>query len=636
MLEVWNMAPVVPPQKIFKPKFGLPNLASYAGDAPKWFWDLFPSNLVCPAPPLIDVTKLESLARECGYPDQARLDRVVERLTFGASIGCEGKYRAPSRAKNSKSAIIDGYQVTDEIASWIHQGFAFGPIDIDQVPAHAKVNSIMTRPKPNGSVRIILNLSAPAGLSVNDGIDIAKFPTTMSSTTEWLRVLNRVGKGAWIAKIDWSSAYKHFHVKTEDTDLQYFFWLGKAFKELCLIFGSSSSPGIFDDGAKVVLFIIIIISMFCRDWLIQHLDDVAAAVPAHLKHKLEKFDATFQEIAVDLGIQLAPRDDKEKSFGPSKQGVILGVWYDTDQWVWGIPGEKLHRLRALLQSVLDVVEVKQEVLWTIVGKLIHVRPLVPGGKFHMDYLLRANSVSEDPGFLVPVTADMKSQLWFWYSALPLCSGATLIPDPDRPIAPWALQVFTDASGGSFSDPWRGVGAVTNGWWAFLPWGRAINSGMTTSRNRSLARVMSALELVGPLLVLCAGPELVMNNEVQIWVDNAASVCIWEKGYSSSCDLSSTLVKAMYALSSSLGCRLHISKITRCSVPMASMADALSKGAFLRFWGLAAQEQLVFPQTMPLVPTALMDWVNAPSDDPHLGKKLIEELILTHPLLPLTV
>ena len=90
----------------------------------------------------------------------------------------------------------------------------------EEVPAEAKVNGIMVKMKPNGSARVILNLSAPKGVAVNEGIDPAKFPAVMSSTTAWLRVLNKAGRGAWMVKIDWAAAYKQVGVREEDTDLQ--------------------------------------------------------------------------------------------------------------------------------------------------------------------------------------------------------------------------------------------------------------------------------------------------------------------------------------------------------------------------------------------------------------------------------
>ena len=144
--------------------------------------------------------------------------------------------------------------------------------------------------------------------------------------------------------------------------------------------------------------------------------------------------------------------------------------------------------------------------------------------------------------------------------------------------------------------------------------------------------MSALELLGPLLALAAGFRQFHNSEVNIWVDNAASVCIWEKGYSSSCDLSSSLVKAIYTVGASIGCRVNISKITRCSTPLAEMADALSKGAFLRCRALASQQRWNLPLEFPWVPPSLMEWVVAPADDERLGDRIVEDLGTVFPVM----
>ena len=111
--------------------------------------------------------------------------------------------------------------MSDAVADWLLKGFAAGPYNEDQVPVSAKVNCIMCREKPNGSVQIIFNLSSPKGISVNDGIDKSKFPALMSSTSRWLEVLHRVGKNAWMAKVDWSYAYKHLHVREADLPLQW-------------------------------------------------------------------------------------------------------------------------------------------------------------------------------------------------------------------------------------------------------------------------------------------------------------------------------------------------------------------------------------------------------------------------------
>ena len=59
---------------------------------------------------------------------------------------------------------------------------------------------------------------------MREGISLEDFPTKMSSTTEWLRVLNRAGSGrdCYINKQDWSDAYKHIGVNPDDLNLCWF------------------------------------------------------------------------------------------------------------------------------------------------------------------------------------------------------------------------------------------------------------------------------------------------------------------------------------------------------------------------------------------------------------------------------
>lgn len=209
--------------------------------------------------------------------------------------------------------------------------------------------------------------------------------------------------------------------------------------------------------------------------------------------------------------------------------------------------------------------------------------------------------------------------------LRLCPGRISIPDPDLSLPPWAIDVYSDAAGGSVNHLGLGVGAVTPGWWAYIPWSRAINSGRTTSSGRSLSRAMSALELVGPLLVLAGGHSWCKNRPIRIWVDNSASVFIWKKGYSTSCGLSTTLVNAIARVASGLGCNVDICKITRCSTPLATLADHLSKASFKKFRSLAALNNISLPLDLAWIPHPLLQWIENPLEDDYLGDKILSAL-----------
>ena len=376
-------------QKIFKPKFPhIPRMISYKGVLPDTFWGKFPVNLVQPAKAGISIIELDKLVHELGCRDWARLERLRRYITEGADIGCKGMFRASTQCGNAPSSYQSGPEVSDAVACWVTEGYAYGPVEECEVPAGAKINGIMVRKKPNGSARIILNLSAPVGLSVNEGITAEEFPAVMSSTSAWLCVLNRAGRGAWMSKTDWASAYKQVTVRPEDTDLQWFEWGGRFFKELCLIFGSASSAGIFDDAAKIVLDLVCRKAKFDCRMVCQHLDDICAAAGAG-STELHKFDEVFMAVAGQLGVKLAPRDDPDKTFAPSKRGTIFGVVYDTEEWVWSIPEERLSRMLIAIEEAMVADNLTDKQMQSLAGKLINVRPLVPTGKFNMDHIMRA-------------------------------------------------------------------------------------------------------------------------------------------------------------------------------------------------------------------------------------------------------
>ena len=61
--------------------------------------------------------------------------------------------------------------------------------------------------------------------------------------------------------------------------------------------------------------------------VVQQLDGVVACGPAKVQ-LVENFNRKYTRVADMLGIQLAPRDEPDKSFAAATMGQVLGVWYD--------------------------------------------------------------------------------------------------------------------------------------------------------------------------------------------------------------------------------------------------------------------------------------------------------------------
>ena len=280
---------------------------------------------------------------------------------------------------------------------------------------------------------------------------------------------------------------------------------------------------------------------------------------------------------------------------------------------------------AQIRAALEADNLSQGEVWSMVGRVMHYCPLIPAGRFNLCHLVKANSVSSDRKFRVEMGPELKRQLWFWLTMVRVSSGFSRIPDPVDRCPVWTRECYTDAAGGSLSGVGRGTGVVSQDWWAQVPWPRKINCGVKAEDGKKLSRKLSALELVGPLICVAAGHEWCRGRPVRIWVDNMGSVRIWKKGYSSSCGLSTTLVRAIAAVAAGLGCCVTIEKITRCSETGASMADALSKGEFEKTREMARVADWPLAVEPARVPGSILYWLANPVVDESLGDRVLREL-----------
>jgi hypothetical protein len=376
--------------------------------------------------------------------------------------------------------------------------------------------------------------------------------------------------------------------------------------------------------AKVVLKIVLLFSKFPEDMVCQYLDDVCAAAAAD-STELRTFHDDYRRIAAHLGVQLAPTSDPDKAFEPCTAGVVLGVHYDTVDWTWSIPTEKLARLLQQIKTTSCAHEQRLHEIWSLVGKILHYAPLVPGGKYNISALISANNTSKDRNLWVPITPQLKKQLHFWWIMLKTVDTVTSIPRPEK-FPAWTFEFFTDAAGGSLNTTGLGTGGHGGPFWYYVPWGRRINCGMRAEDGKRFSRKLSALELIGPLICVSAGRRHCKLKPVRVWVDNAGSVGIWKKGYSNSCQLCTTPVNATARVCAALGCTLAIDKITRCSNTPAMLADSLSKANFTSFFELWPADIQRDPEPA-WIPPSILDWIDKPRVDHELGDRILKDLLI---------
>lgn len=162
--------------------------------------------------------------------------------------------------------------------------------------------------------RLIVDLSSPKGASVNDGINTAYTSICYSSIDDVVKIIQSLGRGALMAKLDLKAAYRFVPVHPVDHPLLGTRWKDVINVDTALPFGLSSAPKIFSAVADAFLWI-----MFAKGvvWALHYLDDfIIFGSP----------DTQECQQALKLGLQTCAELGREahKIEGPSQLPHIFG------------------------------------------------------------------------------------------------------------------------------------------------------------------------------------------------------------------------------------------------------------------------------------------------------------------------
>ena len=189
---------------------------------------------------------IRSFLLECevsSYPDKIFVRQFIDDLLLGCSIGYTGPQFA-HLANNLPSA----YQQPSVIDATLEKECEAGRIlgTFSNSPLENFRTSGLVVPKHNGGWRIIYHLSAPDGLSINDFIDTFSYSLKYCSIDDACTIINKLGPGALLSKIDLKDAFRLIPVQSSDWNLLEICWRQKFYIDTCLPFGLRSAPYLFN------------------------------------------------------------------------------------------------------------------------------------------------------------------------------------------------------------------------------------------------------------------------------------------------------------------------------------------------------------------------------------------------------
>ena len=193
-------------------------------------------------------------ALSSGFPNKELCKYIIDGLQFGFKIGFRGSV-SETRPRNNLSARSNEQKVSAAITKEIRREHTSGPFA--EPPLHPlHCSPIGSTDKPDGSVRLVMDLSQPEGLSINEGIDKEEFSVRYSHFDEATRLVRMVGKGCYMCKVDIRHAYRLLPVHPSEWNLLGYMWKDMYLVDTVLPFGLRSSAKIFNDFTDMVCWII--------------------------------------------------------------------------------------------------------------------------------------------------------------------------------------------------------------------------------------------------------------------------------------------------------------------------------------------------------------------------------------------
>ena len=195
---------------------------------------------------------------------------------------------------------------------------------------HISRFGVIPNSSQSGKWRLIVDLSDPAGSSVNDGISSELCSLSYVPIDDAAKLVLRRGRGA----------YRIIPIHPDDRPLLRMQWKGVTSVDTALPFGLRSAPKIFTALADALLWVFLNRGEDRLD-SIHYLDDyLCVGAPA----SGECARALRSALLLCVGVPVAA----DKLSGPSTKPTFLGIEIDTARMELRLPSKKLERLKGVI------------------------------------------------------------------------------------------------------------------------------------------------------------------------------------------------------------------------------------------------------------------------------------------------
>ncbi|KAK3732477.1 hypothetical protein QZH41_003780 [Actinostola sp. cb2023] len=222
--------------------------------------------------------------------------------------------------------------------------------------------------------RTIYHLSYPEGDSINDGIPKDPYSLQYVRVDDAIRIVQRLGRGSYMAKTDLKSAFRIIPIHPNDWNLLGVCWNSRYYVDMYLPFGLRSAPYIFNQLSEAL------------EWSLKHNYGLQNVI-----HILDDFFVAESSKAACLTsfckllkffISVGAPVVASKTLGPYTVLEFMGIEIDSLKMEARLPADKLERLRVTLNSFSSRRSARLVQLQSLIGTLqFACRVVIPGRTF---------------------------------------------------------------------------------------------------------------------------------------------------------------------------------------------------------------------------------------------------------------
>ena len=349
--------------------------------------------------------------------------RICDFLEYGWPVGYDYSTQGfpVSQLRNHQGALLFPDAIDSYLQNEICRNAVLGPFETNPFSCSVALSPLNSVPKHDSAERrIIVDLSWPAGTSVNDGISSSSYlgediSLTYPTVDSIASLIWSVGTGCLLYKRDLKRAYRQFPVDPLDYPLLGYCWKHSLYFDLVLPMGLRSAAMACQRITNAVCYI-------CElegHHTLSYLDDFIGVATPDIAWQAYDYCG---HLLAELGLE----ESLSKACPPATIQTCLGVQFDTVQMTLSVTPTRLTEIETLLVSWSTKKSATKSALQSLVGKLSFISKCVRQSRLFLSRILALLRTLKQNGHCTRLTAEFRRDIAWWLRFMRTYNGVSMI------------------------------------------------------------------------------------------------------------------------------------------------------------------------------------------------------------------